>query len=60
MGVVVSSVCEEFCVRHVCRHVVDRSVKGWLKWVKKETWSYSGRCLVCKFFLEIAKENVVS
>lgn len=23
-------------------------VKGWLKWVKKETLSHSGRCLVCK------------
>ena len=23
-------------------------VKGWLKWVKEETWSHSGRCLVCK------------
>ena len=35
-------------------------VKGWLKWVKKETWSHSGRCLVCKqfdFFLRIANVN---
>lgn len=23
-------------------------VTGWLKRVKKETWSHSGRCLVCK------------
>ena len=25
-----------------------RNVEGWLKWVKMETWSHSGRCLVCK------------
>ena len=23
-------------------------VKGLLKWMKMETWSHSGRCLVCK------------
>ena len=23
-------------------------VKGWLRWVKKETWTQSGRCLICK------------
>ena len=31
-------------------------VQGWLKWVKVETWSHNGHCLVCKklaFFLGI-------
>ena len=28
--------------------VVLLIVKGWLRWVKKETWSQSGRCLICK------------
>ena len=35
-------------------------VKAWLKWVEKETWSHSGRCLVCKqleFFLGIPNVN---
>ena len=31
-------------------------VKGWLKWVRRETWSHSGRFLVCKklkFFIGV-------
>ena len=50
MCVVVSLVCEDF-VFSFLRSVTAAMmliVTGWLKWVKKETWSQSGRCLVCK------------
>ena len=46
---------EIFCVRHVTAAIL-LIAKGWLKLVKKETWSNSGRCPVCKyleFFLGI-------
>ena len=47
LGVVVPSLCEDF----LCRARVSAAmllIKGWLKWVKKGTWSHSGRCLVWK------------
>ena len=28
-------------------HAILLIVKGWLKWLKNETWSHSGRFLVC-------------
>ena len=43
-----------FCFRH------QKIVQCWLKQVKKETWSHSGRCLVCRqfeFFVGIPNEN---
>ena len=46
---IVSRVCENFLV---CQARVSAVVlfigKDWLRWVKKETWSHSGSCLVCK------------
>ena len=35
-------------------------VKGWLKWVRGETWSHNGRFLVCKklkFFIGVPNVN---
>ena len=35
-------------------------VKGWLKWVRRETWSHGGRFLVCKklkFFIGVPNVN---
>ena len=43
-----------FCFRH------QGIVQCWLKLVKKETWSHSGRCLVCKqleFFVGVLNVN---
>ena len=46
-GVVVSRVRENFLTQARVSAAI-KTVKGWLKLVKKETWSHSGRCLVRK------------
>ena len=60
MEVVVSCICEDFLCQACVTATVLLIVKGWLKWVKKETWNHSGRCLVCKqhaFVLGIPNVN---
>ena len=48
LAVVVSCVCEDFLCQARVTVAMLLIVKGWLKWVKMETWSQSGRCLVTK------------
>ena len=48
LAVVVSCVCEDFLCHARVTVAMLLIVKGWLKWVKMETWSQSGRCLVTK------------
>ena len=48
LGVVISRVCEDFLCQARGSAAMLLIVQCWLKWVKKETWSDSGRCLVCK------------
>ena len=48
LAVVVSCVYEDFLCQARVTVVMLLIVKGWLKWVKMETWSHSGRRLVSK------------
>ena len=48
----VSRVCGDFLCQARVTAAMLLIAKGWLKLVKKETWSNSGRCTVCKW-LEI-------
>ena len=42
----VSRVCEDFLCQVCVSAAISLIVKVWLKWVKNEAWSHSGRCLV--------------
>ena len=48
LEVVVSCICEDFLCQACVTATVLFIVNGRLKWLKKETWSHSGCCLVCK------------
>lgn len=48
LEVLVSCICEDFLRQARVTDTVLFIVLGWLKWVKKETWSHSGCCLECK------------
>ena len=48
LSVVLSGVLEDFLCQACVSATMLLIVKGWLKWVKKETWSHSARFLVCK------------
>ena len=57
---VVSSLCVDFLCQASVTVALLLIVQGWLKWVKMETWSHNGHCLVCKklaFFLGIPDVN---
>ena len=60
MAMVVSRLCVDFWCQASVTVALLPIVQGWLKWVKMETWSHNGHCLVCKmlaFFLGIPDVN---